>query len=58
MKMNENNPDYIMSPKIDFAFKLLFGNPRNQNLLIALLSAILDTDKADFSELVFINVYS
>ncbi|HWQ68129.1 MAG TPA: Rpn family recombination-promoting nuclease/putative transposase [Methanospirillum sp.] len=32
---------YIMSPKNDFAFRLLFGDERNSDLLISLLNAIL-----------------
>lgn len=31
-----------MSPKIDFVFKLLFGDERNKDLLISFLSAVLD----------------
>lgn len=30
-----------INPKVDFAFKKLFGSEENQNLLISLLNAIL-----------------
>lgn len=39
MKKNREN-DFIMLPKNDLAFKLLFGDERNKDLLIDLLSAI------------------
>ena len=32
---------FIMSPKNDFVFKLLFGDEKNKDLLIELLNSIL-----------------
>ena len=47
--------DFLMSPKNDFAFKLIFGDEKNKDLLIALLSAILRLPKEDFEGLEIIN---
>ena len=44
-----------MSPKIDFAFKLLFGDERNKNLLISFLSAILNVPKEELRDVKVIN---
>ena len=33
--------NFIMLPKVDFAFKLIFGDQKNIDVLQALLSAIL-----------------
>ncbi len=52
-KIEDDN--FIMSPKIDFAFKLLFGDPKNIDLLKALLCAILDVPKDELNELTIIN---
>lgn len=38
------NDQFIMLPKNDFAFKMLFGNEGNQDLLIDLLAAIFGKD--------------
>lgn len=46
---------FLMSPKNDFAFKLIFGDEKNKDLLIALLSAILRLPKEDFEGLEIIN---
>lgn len=46
---------FIMSPKVDFAFKLLFGDPKNIDLLKALLIAILKVPKDEFEDLKIIN---
>lgn len=46
---------FLMSPKNDFAFKLIFGDEKNKDLLIALLSAILSLPKEDFVGLEIIN---
>ncbi|OPJ65075.1 Rpn family recombination-promoting nuclease/putative transposase [Clostridium oryzae] len=53
--MYSENEDFIMSPKNDFAFKLLFGEPKNIDLLKALLCAILKVDKDEFWDLKIIN---
>ncbi|MFZ3132044.1 MAG: Rpn family recombination-promoting nuclease/putative transposase [Desulfosporosinus sp.] len=47
--------DFLMSPKNDFAFKLIFGDEKNKDLLIALLSAIIRLPKEDFEGLEIIN---
>ncbi len=52
-KIEDDN--FIMSPKIDFAFKLLFGDPKNIDLLKALLCAILEVPKDELNELTIIN---
>ena len=46
---------FLMSPKVDFVFKLIFGDEKNKDLLIALLSAILRLPKEDFEGLEIIN---
>ena len=46
---------FLMSPKIDFVFKLIFGDEKHKDLLIALLSAILGVPKEDFDGLEIIN---
>lgn len=52
-KLEDDN--FIMSPKIDFAFKLLFGDPKNIDLLKALLCAILNVEESEFNDLKIIN---
>ncbi|MGL5085999.1 MAG: Rpn family recombination-promoting nuclease/putative transposase [Clostridium sp.] len=46
---------FIMSPKNDFAFKLIFGDEKNIDLLIELLSVILKIDKYRFANIRLIN---
>jgi len=46
---------FLMSPKNDFVFKLIFGDEKNKDLLIALLSAILGIPKKEFEGLEIIN---
>ena len=40
-KVVSEDDNFIMSPKFDFVFKYIFGNEKNKDLLIALLSAVL-----------------
>ncbi len=47
--------DFIMSPKIDFVFKLIFGDEKNKDILIAFLSATLRLNKEDFQGIEFLN---
>lgn len=56
-KANQNieNEKFIMLPKNDFAFKMLFGNEGNKDLLIDLLAAIFNTDTSQLTELEYIN---
>jgi len=47
--------NFIMSPKVDFAFKLLFGDPKNIDILKALLISILNVPSDELEELTIIN---
>ena len=47
--------DFIMSPKVDFVFKLIFGDEKNKDVLIAFLSAALRLPKEEFEEIELIN---
>ena len=38
----ENDEQFIMLPKNDFAFKMLFGDERNKDILIAFLNSVLN----------------
>jgi len=51
--IEENN--FIMLPKNDFAFKLIFGDSKNIDVLQALLSAILNVPIEELNELTIIN---
>ncbi len=44
-----------MSPKVDFVFKLIFGDEKNKDLLIAFLSAVLGVPAEDFKGIEIIN---
>lgn len=55
LEQNTENDKFIMLPKNDLAFKMLFGNEHNKDLLIDLLSAILDKDASQLTELEYIN---
>gem|GEM_PF-5713723 len=39
-KITTPDNSYIMSPKNDFAFRLLFGDERNKDITISFLKAI------------------
>ena len=47
--------NFIMSPKYDFVFKYIFGNEKHKDLLIALLSDILDVSEEEFEGIEIIN---
>lgn len=49
------NDGFIMSPKNDFAFKLLFGDEKNKDLLIAFLDAILGMPHDELENIELIN---
>ena len=49
------NEQFIMLPKNDFAFKMLFGNEGNQDLLIDLLAAIFGKDVSQLTDIEYIN---
>ncbi|CUU50347.1 Rpn family recombination-promoting nuclease/putative transposase [Clostridium beijerinckii] len=46
---------FIMSPKNDFVFKLLFGNENNKDLLIELLNSILKMPHDELEDIELIN---
>ena len=49
--------DYeILPPTNDFVFKLLFGDDRHKNILIAMLKSFVSLPDEDF-ELVFLDTY-
>ncbi|MCH5138993.1 PD-(D/E)XK nuclease family transposase [Clostridiaceae bacterium UIB06] len=47
--------NFIMSPKIDFVFKLLFGDEKNKDLLIDFLSAVLNLPEGEFIGIEILN---
>ncbi|OPJ57456.1 Rpn family recombination-promoting nuclease/putative transposase [Clostridium oryzae] len=47
--------NFVMSPKIDFVFKLLFGDDKNKDLLIAFLSAVLKLPEGEFAGIEILN---
>ena len=56
--MNKNNmmdDGFIMSPKNDFVFKLIFGDEKNKDLLIDFLNSILKTPQSELAEIELIN---
>ena len=52
---NIEDKDFIMSPKVDFAFKMLFGDEKNKDILIAFLSSVLKLPRDNFKELKLVN---
>ena len=44
-----NDGSFIMSPKNDFTFKLLFGDEKNEDITISFLMAILKIRIIDLS---------
>lgn len=52
---NINSDEFIMSPKIDFVFKLIFGDEKNKEILIAFLSDVLRLPKEEFKSLELLN---
>ena len=55
MLKESTNESFVMSPRIDFVFKLIFGDDKNKDLLIALLSAVLKMTKTTFEGIEIIN---
>lgn len=55
--LNEDilNDDFIMSPKIDFVFKLIFGDEKNKKVLGAFLSAVLKMSEEEFLDIELLN---
>ncbi|MBC8061306.1 MAG: PD-(D/E)XK nuclease family transposase [Clostridiaceae bacterium] len=50
VKIIENEDNFLMSPKNDFAFKMVFGDERNKDILISFLNSVL-RDKIEDVEL-------
>lgn len=48
-------PEDILSPKMDFVFKELFGTEHNKKRLIEFLKAILDIPSEEYEELTILN---
>jgi len=49
------NDGFLMSPKVDFVFKLLFGDEKNKDILTAFLSAVLKMPQEDFAGIEIVN---
>lgn len=47
--------DFLMSPKIDFVFKLIFGEEKNKRILQAFLSTLLRIDKKELEDIKLLN---
>jgi len=54
-KIKSIDDNFIMSPKYDFVFKYIFGNEKHKDLLIALLSDVLDVPEEEFEGIEIIN---
>jgi predicted transposase/invertase (TIGR01784 family) len=46
---------FLMSPKVDFVLKLIFGDEKNKDLLIAFLTAVLGVPAEEFEGIEIIN---
>ncbi|MDR2181696.1 MAG: Rpn family recombination-promoting nuclease/putative transposase, partial [Treponema sp.] len=47
----------ILRPKTDFVFKLIFGDPRNIDILEAFLKAALDIPEDEYRNLVIVDPF-
>ena len=54
-KQTPTDDGFLMSPKVDFVFKLIFGDENNKDLLIAFLSAVLGVPSEEFEGIEIIN---
>lgn len=54
-KQTLTDDGFLMSPKVDFVFKLIFGDTKNKDLLIAFLSAVLGVPAKEFERIEIIN---
>jgi predicted transposase/invertase (TIGR01784 family) len=54
-KINKPVDDFIMLPKNDYAFKLIFGDEKNKEILVSLLSAILKIQMQKLKGITIIN---
>jgi predicted transposase/invertase (TIGR01784 family) len=51
-----HDPEHtLMQPKVDYVFKLIFGDPRHKENTVALLSAILGLPREEMADLEIIN---
>ena len=50
-----SSDEFIMSPKMDFVFKLIFGDEKNKDILIAFLSDVLRLSKEEFQDIELLN---
>ncbi|MDR2164118.1 MAG: Rpn family recombination-promoting nuclease/putative transposase, partial [Zoogloeaceae bacterium] len=48
---------HILSPKYDEVFKMLFGDERNTDLLVAFLRAVLPLPDDDYEEITLMNPF-
>ena len=46
----DTGSNYLMSPKIDFVFKLIFGDEKHKEITIAFLTAVLKAPKGALCE--------
>ncbi len=52
---NKYIDNFIMSPKNDFVFKLIFGDEKNKDILTAFLSAALRLTQEEFLGIELLN---
>ena len=45
----------ILSPKTDIVFKMLFGDPRNKNILTDFLKSVLDLPDGEYSDITIVD---
>jgi predicted transposase/invertase (TIGR01784 family) len=49
------NSNFIMLPKIDFAFKLIFGDEKNKDILVNFLISVLKLPESEFKGIEIVN---
>ncbi len=55
MNQNADHKPALMQPKIDFAFKLIFGDEKHKDITIAFLSDVLKIPRQELVDIEFIN---
>ena len=55
MAARENGNHELMSPKVDFVFKLIFGDEKNKHILIAFLRSVLKLPPGELTDIEIIN---
>ncbi|MDR1953997.1 MAG: Rpn family recombination-promoting nuclease/putative transposase [Clostridiales Family XIII bacterium] len=48
----------LLSPKLDIVFRCIFGDPKNIELLTALLKSILDLPESEYERIEIVNPFS